>query len=61
VDKPVELWDDADRAKMTRVEPLRQQLQKWSAVTFQDFARRLKNPDLRAVFRISALPHGPDY
>ena len=50
VDKPVELWDDADRAQIAQTEPIRQQLQKWSAVTFLDFAQRLKNPDLRTVF-----------
>ena len=50
VDKPKELLDDADRAKMAQTEPIRQQLQKWSAVTFMDFAGGLKNPYLRAVF-----------
>jgi phytoene dehydrogenase-like protein len=50
VDKPVELWDDADRAKIAQTEPAWLLLQKWSAVTFMDFAGRLKNPDLRANF-----------
>jgi phytoene dehydrogenase-like protein len=50
VDKPAELWDDVDRAKIAQTEPIRQQLQKWSTVTFVDFAQRLKNPDLRAIF-----------
>jgi phytoene dehydrogenase-like protein len=50
VDKPVELWDDADRAKIAQTEPAWLLLQKWSAVTFMDFAGRLKNPDLRAIF-----------
>ena len=50
VDKPAELWDDADRAKIAQTEPAWLLLQKWSAVTFMDFAGRLKNPDLRANF-----------
>jgi phytoene dehydrogenase-like protein len=50
VDKPVELWDDADRTKMAQSESARSLMQKWSAVTFTDFAQRLKNPDLQAAF-----------
>ncbi len=55
VDKPVELWDDADRVKTAQTEPARFLMQKWSEVTFVDFAQRLKNPDLRAAFSYFGL------
>ena len=50
VDKPVELWDASDRGKMDQILPGRQLAQKWETISFQDFAQRLKNPDLRGLF-----------
>jgi phytoene dehydrogenase-like protein len=50
VDKPPELMDAADQAKMALLMPGVQLMQKWAAISTTDFAQRLKNPYLRRVF-----------
>jgi phytoene dehydrogenase-like protein len=50
LDKPEELWDGTDRAKMGQNMAGMQVIQKWATVTAQSFAQRLKNPYLRGVF-----------
>jgi phytoene dehydrogenase-like protein len=50
VDKPPELMDADDQAKMSQNLPGMQLMQKWAAISTQDFAQRLKNPFLRGVF-----------
>jgi phytoene dehydrogenase-like protein len=50
VDKPAELMDAADQAKMAQLMPGLQIMQKWAAISTQDFAKSLKNPYLREVF-----------
>ena len=49
-EKPPELYDESDRAKIGRMLPYMQPMQKWGGVTFGDFAKRLKNPGLRKYF-----------
>lgn len=49
-EKPPELYDESDRAKITRLLPYMQPMQKWGAVTTRDFAQQLKNPGLRRYF-----------
>ena len=57
VDKPAELYDASDQAKMGQMLPGMQLMQKWGAVSLQDFAQRLKNPYLRRFFaNFPALP-----
>jgi phytoene dehydrogenase-like protein len=53
VDKPQELYDDSDLAKIGGMMPYMQLMQKWGGVTFRDFALRLKNPNLRWFFENS--------
>jgi phytoene dehydrogenase-like protein len=50
VDKPMELWEASDQQKMGQAMPGMQLMQKWSAISTQDFAQRLKNPYLRGAF-----------
>jgi phytoene dehydrogenase-like protein len=50
VEKPPELYDESDRAKMGMMMPYLQTMQKWGGVTLRSFAQRLKNPDLRRYF-----------
>ncbi len=50
VDKPAELMDAADQAKMAQLMPGMELMQKWAAISTHDFARRLKNPYLAGVF-----------
>jgi len=57
VDKPAELIDVSDRQKMAPTMPAMQEMQKWAAISTQEFARRLKNPYLQGVFAgFSGLP-----
>jgi phytoene dehydrogenase-like protein len=49
-DKPVELFDAADQAKMAKMLPYMQTMQKWGPVTGTEFAKRFKNPVLQGVF-----------
>ena len=57
VDKPAELYDASDQEKMARMLPGLQFMQKWGAVSTQEFAGRLKNPYLRGVFEnLPAMP-----
>jgi phytoene dehydrogenase-like protein len=52
-EKPPELYDDADRAKIGQMQAYMQTMQKWGAISSHDFAQRLKNPDLRRFFTSS--------
>jgi phytoene dehydrogenase-like protein len=52
-EKPPELYDDADRAKIGQMQAYMETMQKWGAITSHDFAQRLKNPDLRRFFTSS--------
>ncbi len=57
VDKPAELMDASDQAKMAQMLPGMQLMQKWAAISTQEFSQRLKNPYLREVFaNFPALP-----
>lgn len=57
IDKPAELMDDADQAKMAQLMPGMELMQKWAAISAIDFSHRLKNPYLRGVFaNFSAFP-----
>jgi phytoene dehydrogenase-like protein len=49
VDKPAELFDSSDMAGLAKLAPFMQLLQKWGAVSTQDFANRFKNPYLRQI------------
>jgi phytoene dehydrogenase-like protein len=50
VDKPAELMDAGDQARMAHLLPGMQAMQKWAAISTDAFAGRLKNPYLRGVF-----------
>jgi phytoene dehydrogenase-like protein len=50
VEKPAELMNAADQAKIARAMAGMQLMQKWATVSTNDFAQRLKNPYLRGVF-----------
>jgi|WetSurMetagenome_2_1015567.scaffolds.fasta_scaffold46244_2 phytoene dehydrogenase-like protein len=52
-EKPPELYDDSDRAKIGQMMSYMQPMQKWGGMTTQDFAQRLKNPELRRFFENS--------
>jgi phytoene dehydrogenase-like protein len=57
VEKPAELYDEADLAKMGQMMPDMQLMQQFGQVTLRDFAQRLKNPNLRRFFENGpALP-----
>ncbi len=49
-ERPPELYNDADRAKIGQMMAYMQPMQKWGAITSRDFAQRLKNPELRRYF-----------
>ncbi|MBN1188248.1 MAG: NAD(P)/FAD-dependent oxidoreductase [Dehalococcoidales bacterium] len=49
-ERPPEFYNEADRARIAQMMPYMQPMQKWQGVTFQDFAKRLKNPNLRRFF-----------
>jgi len=49
-ERPPELYNESDLAEIRQEQAYMEPIQKWGAVTFQDFARRLKNPDLRRFF-----------
>jgi phytoene dehydrogenase-like protein len=55
-DKAVELYTDTDRAKIAERTPAAMVMQKWGPVTGPEFAKRLKNPFLRAVFSHIEVP-----
>ncbi len=56
-DKPPELYDAADLAEINRMLPYLQPMQKWGTLTTRDFARQLKNPQLRRYFEnVPAYP-----
>ena len=50
VSKPAELLDASDRGKMGQMRHGMQLMEKWNAISFKDFAQRLKNPYLCEVF-----------
>jgi phytoene dehydrogenase-like protein len=50
VDKPIELMDAGDQAKMAQLMPGMQGMQKWAAISTHDFAKSLKNAYLHEVF-----------
>jgi phytoene dehydrogenase-like protein len=50
VNKPEELYSESDQAQIGQILPFMQPLQKWATVTFGDFAKQLKNANLRRVF-----------
>jgi phytoene dehydrogenase-like protein len=57
VEKPPELYDESDLAKLGQMMPYMQTMQKWGGVTLRGFAQRLKNPGLRKYFENApALP-----
>jgi phytoene dehydrogenase-like protein len=56
-DKPVELFDVSDQTKIMQTMPALELMQKWGAVSIQDFARRLKSPYLREAF--ANMPAAP--
>jgi phytoene dehydrogenase-like protein len=57
VDKPAELYDASDQAKMVQMFASMQIMQNWGAVSTREFAQRLKNPYLRRVIaNFTALP-----
>ena len=49
VEKPRELYDSSDQLKMEKMHPFIQFMQKWGAVSAQDFAGRFRNPALHAL------------
>ena len=50
LDKPAEFLDASGREKMGQMRHGMQLMEQWNAISFQDFAQRLKNPYLREVF-----------
>jgi phytoene dehydrogenase-like protein len=56
VDKPAELYDASDFAKMEASKPAGEIYQKWGPITGPVFAQRLKNPYLHAVFSNIQMP-----
>jgi phytoene dehydrogenase-like protein len=59
VEKPVELYDATELAAMSAETPASRVMQQWGAVTGTEFATRLKNPFLQAVFsKMAGMPLG---
>jgi phytoene dehydrogenase-like protein len=52
-EKPAELFDSSDMQKLSKFAPFMQLLQKWGAVSTQDFVNRFKNPYLRQILPFS--------
>jgi len=59
VEKAPELYGMIDKLKMVKMLPYLRMARKWGKVSTADFARRLKNPDLREAF-VTAFGAGID-
>jgi len=56
VEKPVELYNAEDFAKMGEMQSYMEIFQQWGGITGQDFARRFQNPYLQKVFSSIQMP-----